>query len=468
MSPVRTRVEQREVSVRGPTSPMMLVYSFFAVAAIGALLLSLPLSSTESEFTSPIGTFFTSVSAMTGTGLVVFDTREAWTGFGQAVIAGLIFIGGLGFMTGAAFLLLITGRRSSLQGRLVVGAGLDDNRLGTIATLARNIILMAIVVQIIGAIFFFFRWYLVAPLWPGMTLGEGLWQSVFTSVSAFNNAGFEILPDNLEGARITGSSLIGLSRDIPTLLIIGVMILIGSSSYVVLANMVAIRGWRRLTLDTKLVLLGIGVMLLIGIVAFLALEWTNPGTIGNEPVTSKLTQGVFHTVNRTAGFATLDYGELHSANLTVTEGLMFVGGASASTAAGIKVSTFMVIVIASFAIFSGRERTTVFGREIPRVNVRRALAVGATAAAAVVLLVTALFAVQPGLDFRTGVFEIISAFGTVGWSAGATSNLNQAAQVVVAITMFVGRFGPLTIALFMAGRERQDLIRFATERIRIG
>lgn len=464
MSPVQARVERRQVSVRGPTSPMMLVYSFFAVAVIGAVLLSLPVSSSESEFTSLIGTFFTSVSAMTGTGLVIIDTRDGWTAFGEAVIAALIFIGGLGFMTGAAFLLFITGRRSSLQGRLVVGAGLDDNRLGTIASLARNIILMAILVQIIGAILIFVRWYVVAPLWPGMTLGEGLWQSVFTSVSAFNNAGFDILPDQLVG----GGSLTGFARDIPTLTIIGVMILIGSSSYATLANVAVIRGWRRLTLDTKLVLVGIGVMLLIGFVTFMALEWTNPDTIGSESVQSKVTQGVFHTVNRTAGFATLDYGKLHTADLSVTQGLMFVGGASASTAAGIKVNTFMVIVIASIAIFSGRERTTVFGREIPKVNVMRAMAVGATGVAAVLALVVALFAVQPDLDFRSGVFEIISAFGTVGWSAGATSNLNSGAQVVVAITMFVGRFGPLTIALFMAGRERQDTIKYADERIRIG
>ena len=450
---------------------MMLIYSFFAVAAIGALLLTLPIASSKSEFTPLVGSFFTSVSAMTGTGLIVFDTREAWTGFGQGVIAALIFIGGLGFMTGAAFLLFITGRRSSLQGRLVVGAGLDDNRLGTIASLARNIILMAIVIQIIGVIAIFVRWYLVDPLWPGMTLGEGLWQSVFTAVSAFNNSGFEILPDNLAGGGGllgTGGSLMGLSSDVPSLLIIGVMILLGSTSYVVLANMVVIRGWHRLTLDTKLVLLGIGVMLAIGFVAFMTLEWTNPGTIGNEPITSKLTQGVFHTVNRTSGFSTIEYSELRSANLSVTEGLMFVGGASASTAGGIKVSTFMVIVITSFAVFSGRGRTTVFGREIPRINVQRALAVAATAAAAVLLLVIALFVVQPELDFRDGIFEIVSAFGTVGWSAGASSQLNQPAQIVVAITMFAGRFGPLTIALFMAGRERQDLIRFATERIRIG
>jgi trk system potassium uptake protein TrkH len=200
----------------------------------------------------------------------------------------------------------------------------------------------------------------------------------------------------------------------------------------------------------------------------MSLEWSNAETIGKETVRSKVTQGVFHTVNRTAGFSTIDYGSLHPANLGVTEGLMFVGGASASTAAGIKVSTFMVIVIASLAIFSGKERTTVFGREIPRVNVQRAMAVASTAALAVLVLIVALFVVQPGLDFRTGMFEIISAFGTVGWSAGATPHLNEGAQIVLSLTMFAGRFGPITIALFMAGRERQDTIRYATERIRIG
>lgn len=528
MSPIYAHVERREVPVRGPTSPMMLVYSFFAVAAIGAILLSLPISNKSAEFISLITTFFTSVSAMTGTGLILVDTRDYWTGFGQIIIAGLIFIGGLGFMTGAAFLLIITGRRSSLEGRLVVGAGLDDNRLGTIATLARNIILMAIIVQIIGAIFIFIRWYLVEPIWEGIPLGQGVWQSVFTSISAFNNAGFEILPDEMVG----GGSLIGLSKDIPTLMIIGAMIIIGSTSYATLGNvietrdwhrrtlgsknvlvgtgalaliglgvfitavgfnrdlqllrlfglivltlsgtyavfayLIRIRRWRHLTLDTKLVLVGIGVMLLIGFFSFVSLEWNNTDTIGNESVQSKVTQSVFHTVNRTAGFSTIDYSKLHSANLTVTEGLMFVGGASASTASGIKVSTFMVIIIASFAIFSGKQRTTVFGREIPRVNIQRAMAVGATAAAAVLVLLVALFIVQPSLDFRTGVFEIISAFGTVGWSAGATSHLNEGAQIVLSITMFAGRFGPITIALFMVGRERQDTIRYASERIRIG
>ncbi len=534
MAPVHARVERREVSVRGPTSPMMLVYSFFAVALVGAILLSLPVANSSGEFMSPIGTFFTSVSAMTGTGLIIVDTREHWTAFGETVLAALIFIGGLGFMTGAAFLLLITGRRSSLQGRLVVGAGLDDNRLGTIASLARNIIMMAIIVQIIGAILIFVHWYVVTPMWDGMTLGEGLWQSVFTSISAFNNAGFEILPDEYVG----GTSLTGLSNDIPSLTIIGVMILIGATSYATLANVIDVRGlrgwrssrdrpsrsskqrfvsgmavllpigilivvasmyvdqnllrivgitlitavlfctalaylvriksWRQLTLDSKLVLVGTGIMLLIGLIAFMTFEWDNSKTIGDEPVERKISQAFFHTVNRTAGFSTIDYSSLRSANLSVTEGMMFVGGASASVASGIKVNTFMVIVVSAYAIFSGRERTRVFGREIPRVNVHRAMAVGATATGALSIAIITLFAVQPDMDFRTGVFEIISAFGTVGWSAGATQHLNDAAKIVVSITMFAGRFGPITLALFMAGREQQETIRYATERVRIG
>ncbi|MDG0865768.1 hypothetical protein GKN94_07555 [Candidatus Lucifugimonas marina] len=464
LSPIATHIEHRRVPIRGATSPMVLVYSFFAVAVVGALLLSMPAMNSTHHFLSPIETFFTSVSAMTGTGLVVSDTREAFTGLGQAVIAGLIFVGGLGFMTGAAALLFLMGRRSSMQARLVIGAGLDDSRLGRVATLAKGIILMAVLVQLAGAVFLFVRWYLVGPAWEGLSVGEAIWQSIFTSVSSFNNAGFDIIPDELAG----GSSLTGFANDIPTLLIIGVLILAGSTSYAVLANVTRVRGWRKLTLDTKLVLLGIGLMLLIGFLAFLISEWNNPRTIGDETLAGKLTQSTFHSVNRTSGFSTVDYGQLDSANTSVTTGLMFVGGVSASTAAGIKVNTLMVIGVATYAMLGGRQRAKIFGREIPRINVMRAFTVGAAGAAAVLILVIALFTVQPELEYKMAVFEIISAFGTVGWSAGITSSLNDAALTVVSMTMFVGRFGPLTIALFMAGRERESLVKYPQERVRIG
>jgi len=464
MSPIATHIEHRRVPVRGATSPMVLVYSFFAVAVVGALLLSMPAMNSTHHFLSPIETFFTSVSAMTGTGLVVSDTREAFTGAGQAVIAGLIFVGGLGFMTGAAALLFLTGRRSSLQARLVIGAGLDDSRLGRVATLAKDIILMAVVVQILGAVFIFTRWYLFGPAWEGLSLGGAVWQAVFTSISSFNNAGFDIIPDEVVG----GSSLVGFANDIPTLVIVGLLILAGSTSYAVLANITRMRGWRRLNLDSKLVLIGIGLMLTIGFVSFLVTEWNNAATIGNESLGGKLAHSTFHTVNRTSGFSTVDYGQLESANTSVTSGLMFVGGVSASTAAGIKVNTLMVIGIATYAILAGRRRVNVFGREIPRVNVMRAFTVGAAGALGVLVLVVALFTVQPELEYKSAFFEIISAFGTVGWSTGVTSQLNDAALIVVSITMFVGRFGPLTIALFMAGREIDPIVQYPQQRVRIG
>jgi trk system potassium uptake protein TrkH len=443
---------------------MVLVYSFFVVAVVGALLLSMPAMNSTHHFISPVATFFTSVSAMTGTGLVVSDTREAFTGLGQAVIAGLIFVGGLGFMTGAAALLFLTGRRSSLQARMVIGAGLDDSRLGRVATLAKKIIIMAAVLQIIGAVFIFVRWYLFGPAWAGLSITEAIWQSTFTSISSFNNAGFDIIPDELTG----GSSLVGFANDIPTLLIIGILILAGSTSYAVLANMAQVRGWRKLTLDSKLVLVGIGLMLLIGFITFLITEWNNPATIGDESLTGKLTHSSFHTVNRTSGFSTVDYGQLESANTSVTSALMFIGGVSASTAAGIKVNTLMVIAVATYAILGGRQRVKVFGREIPRLNVLRAFTVGASGVFAVLLLIMALFVVQPELDYKSAVFEIVSAFGTVGWSTGVTPRLNDAALIVVSTAMFVGRFGPLTIALFMAGREREPLLRYPQQRVRIG
>ncbi len=464
MAPVHAHIEHRSVSSRGPTSPMTLVYGFVVVAIVGAVLLELPISNVSHHFISPITAIFTSVSAITGTGLVVVDTGETFTGFGKLVIAALIFIGGLGFMTGAAFLLLVTRRRSSLQGRLVMRAGLDDNRIGSIGNLARNIVLMAVVVQLIGSVLLFARWYIVDQLWTGISLSEGVYQSLFTAISAFNNAGFDVLPDD----RVGGASLMGLSSDIPTLLIIAMVILVGATGYTTVANTVSVRRWRRLTLDTKLVLMGGFIMLLIGFGAFAAFEWSNPATIGQDTVSSKLMQSAFHTVNRSAGFSTLNYSDLNPADLTVTEGLMFVGGAPASTTAGIKVSTVMVILIASIAVFRGSTKTTVFGRTIPVLNVRRAMVVGSTAAGAVVLLVIALFAVQPTLDFRAGMFELISAFGNTGWSTGVTSQLSAAALGVVTVAMVVGRFGPLTIALLMIGKEHQGSIELPQERVRIG
>ena len=448
---------------------MVLIYGFLTVIAIGTLLLMLPISSNHD---SSLGfgdrateALFTSTSAVAVTGLVVADTDVAWTRFGQSIIMVLFFIGGLGFMTGAAFMLMIVGQRFGLQGQLIVRAGLGDAQLGAIALLVRKIVIFSVVTQLIGIGALFLRWYVFGELWEGISAGEALWQSTFHAVSAFNNAGFEILPDSLVG----GASLEAFRADIPLLLIMATLIFVGGISYFVMADILRTRQFRRLRLDSKLVLVGTAGLLLLGAVIFLGTEWSSSETIGDQNVASKIANSVFHSVTvRTAGFSTVDYDEIAHANNIGTQALMFIGGASASAAGGIKVNTFTIIVIAMVATSLGKRQVNAFGRELPRLLVQRALIIGAVATALLLALLMALTIVQPGLAFEDALFEVVSAFGTVGLSRGITGELNDAGRFVVAVAMFLGRFGPLTVALLMAGRETTESYRYANERVRIG
>lgn len=448
---------------------MVLIYGFLVVILIGTLLLMLPVSN-GSETSLGFGdrltqAIFTATSAVTVTGLVVAETDVAWSRFGQSVIMVLFFIGGLGFMTGAAFLLIIVGQRLGLRGQLLIRAGLGEDQLGAIASLVRKIVIFSVAVQAVGILLLFLRWYVFGELWEGISLGEALWQSTFHAISAFNNAGFEVMPDALVG----GSSLQPFKADIPLLLIMATLIIVGGLSYFVLADVVSKRRFGRLRLDSKLVLVGSVGLLVAGTAIFLVTEWSHPNSIGTQSVPEKITDAFFHSAAaRTAGFSTVDYNSITHANNIGTEALMFVGGASASAAGGIKINTFMVIVIAVAATLRGKRRVNAFGREIPAIIVQRAMVVGAAATVMLLVLFAALVAIQPELDFRQALFEIVSAFGTVGLSTGITADLNTGARILVAIAMFLGRFGPLTLALLMAGREANETYRFATERVRIG
>lgn len=447
---------------------MVLIYGFLGVILIGTLLLLLPISTND----PPAGlgdrltqAIFTATSAVAVTGLVVVETDVAWSRFGQTVIMALFFIGGLGFMTGAAFLLMIVGQRLGLQGQLLLRAGLGEAQLGAIASLVRKIVVFSVITQIIGIVLLFLRWYVFGELWEGISFGEALWQSTFHAVSAFNNAGFEIMPDAVVG----GSSLQPFKSDIPLLLVMAALIVIGSLSYFVLADVVSKRRFSRLRLDTKLVLIGTAGLFVAGTLVFLSTEWTNSSSIGAESVPEKVADAFFHSAAaRTAGFSTVDYNGITDANNIGTEALMFIGGASASAAGGIKINTFMVVVIAAAATLRGRRRVNAFGRELPAIIVQRAMVVGAAATVMLLALFAALLAIQPELDFRQALFEIVSAFGTVGLSTGITEDLNTGARILVAVAMFLGRFGPLTLALLMAGRESNETYQFASERVRIG
>ncbi|NQW18531.1 MAG: hypothetical protein HQ478_13695 [Chloroflexi bacterium] len=464
IAPVQIHLRRRGVPVRGIASPMIIVYGFVALAVLGSLLLWLPISTTDGDSPDFMTALFTAVSAITVTGLVVVDTPTFWSGFGEGVIAVLLFLGGLGFMTSAAFLLILMGQRIGLQNQLAIRSGLGVSQLGGLPVLVRNIVLTAVLLQAIGAVAMFLRWYVFGTLWNGISAGEALWQAVFHSASAFNNAGFSIFPPD----KIEGESVTAFSGDYFILAVLSGLIILGGLGYLVMYELITVRRLSRLSIDAKLILVGTVALLLAGAALVFALEYDRAGTLAERPTGEKIADAAFQSVvARTAGFTVIDWGETQEATKLSTVALMFIGGASASAAGGIKIGTFAVIILAIFGTLKNRVHTQVFGRSIPQHVVRQALVVGAVAIAAVFALTFALAAIedQPLGDI---LFEAVSAFGTVGLSTGITGALSDWGRGIIIAAMFMGRFGPLSLALLMQGREEVEPYRFAEERVRIG
>ena len=468
ISPVRLTVSPRKVPSRALASPLILAYLFVALITVGTLLLLLPnmragcglfeeglFGGAGCGFTPFMDAFFTATSAATVTGLVVEETSTYWSRDGQTVIVALMFVGGLGFMTSATFLLVLIGQRVTLAQRLLVKESLGVDQLGGLVRLAVGIVLVASFVQLAGAVALFIRFsFLYSP-------AEATWQAVFHAVSAFNNAGFVVLREPGGVGHFQG--------DEATLVTMGLLIVLGSISYLVMIDVVRYRKFSEFTLNTKLVLLMTLAMLMIGAVVFLASEYQNAASLGPLPLGSKLMVSAFETVSgRTAGFTTVDYSLTEPTTNFFFTSLMFIGGASASVAGGIKVNTLAVALVAMLSTVRGRVNASAFGREIPQAQVRRAMAVGGLAIAFAFALVLMLTSVEEGFDFLDLFFEAISAFGTVGLSTGLTGDLSFQGQLILILGMFVGRIGPLTLALGMARRAEGDMYRYARERVTIG
>ena len=286
-------------------------------------------------------------------------------------------------------------------------------------------------------------------------------QALFQSVSAFNNAGFIIFP-HPEGlaAFQTDGVVIGVTA---------FMIFLGAISYGVLFDIAAQRRFRLLGLTTKLVITMTAVVILVGVATFMVFEYRNPETLGNMTFSQKITTSLFESVSgRTAGFSTLDYAETEQETNFMMTGLMFIGGASASVAGGMKVNTLGVVLVAVFSTIRGRTTASAFGREIPARQVRSALVIGAIATAIVFAVVMSLNITDGAFDFLDLFFEGVSAFGTVGLSAGITSALSQWGQLILIAAMFVGRVGPFTLGIAMAQQSEVDRYRFVEERVTMG
>jgi trk system potassium uptake protein TrkH len=437
---------------------LVLVVAFLALIVVGTILLMLPVSRQDGVWGDPLTALFTATSAACVTGLVVVDTAETWSGFGQVVILLLIQAGGFGIMTGSTLLLQVLLRRGSrLRDRVLVSETAGVPELGDVSRVVRRVAVFTVVVEAVAAVLLTFGF------WLNGAVGDPLaaaWWGLFHAVSAFNNAGFDLVGGF--------QSLIPFQDDPLILGVVGATIVLGGLGFAIVADGVAVRSWRRLALETKIVLLTTAVLLIGGAVVIGALEWNNPATLGALPVEQRPLNALFESVTlRTAGFTAIGTGGLLEPTLFVVMALMFIGGASGSTAGGIKVNTFSLLLISIMSTARGQSFASAFGRRIGQDLVDRALAIALLSVAAV-FSVGFLLTLVTEASFVEVLFEGVSALGTVGASTGITPSLGGAAQLILVAAMFMGRLGPLTLVLAFAARQRTAPFRPALETVRIG
>ncbi|PKM55250.1 MAG: Trk family potassium uptake protein [Firmicutes bacterium HGW-Firmicutes-5] len=458
--------KQLDVNLK-PTQ--VLVLGFLMLIFLGAILLSLPMASASGESTRIIDALFTATSAVCVTGLVVLNTASHWSPFGKVIILMLIQIGGLGFMTIASTIFMILGRKISLRDRMMIQESLNQSTLSGMVRLTKNIIIGTLILEAIGALFLSFKF---VPEYGT----KGIFYSIFHAISAFCNAGFDIIGD---------SSLMPYVGSVTINFTIMTLIIIGGLGFTVWMDVIKVtknelriglkglklkRWFRHLRLHTKLVLVITTSLIVVGFVFFFFLEGFNDATLGNLPLKDKLLGAMFQSVTtRTAGFNTINNANMTDVSKFVTILLMFIGGSPAGTAGGIKTVTIGVIFFEVLSVVRGKEDTEAFDRRIPRNTIKRALAV-VMISLSVVMGVTMLLTITESGGFMDILFEAVSGFATVGLSLGETPRLTQFGKLIMSMTMFIGRLGPITmaVALTIKHEKKKINIRKPEEKVMVG
>ena len=424
--------------------------AFLAAICIGTVLLMLP-GARAGDGAAPFMTaLFTSTSAVCVTGLVVEDTPLYWSAFGQWVILGLFQVGGFGIMTGATLLGLMVAGRLGLRTRLIAQAETHSLGLGDVTGVLKLVLITTLCVEALTAGALALRLH----HGYGEPVTTALWNGLFHSVSAFNNAGFSTYSD----------SLMGFVADPWILGPIMLAIVLGGLGFPVLYELrQRPLAWARWSIHTRITLLGTAVLIVGGTGMLALFEWHNPGTAGPLDTAGKTLAMLFHSVTaRTAGFNTLDVGAMRSESLAVHYVLMFIGGGSAGTAGGIKLTTFFLLGFVVWAEIRGHRDTTVFQRRISHETQRQALTIVLLAVTVLAVATLALMALT-ALPLEVVMFEAISAFATVGLSTGITAALSEPAQGVLIVLMFVGRVGTITVATALALHTRPRPFRYPEE-----
>lgn len=420
--------------------PQALILSFITLSLLGAALLKLPISSQQT--TSWSQAIFTAVSAATVTGLTVVDTGTHFTLFGQWVLLVLMQLGGLGLMTFGLFIIYLARDRLTMQNRAVVAEALNEPGQSNLHGLLLSMFGFTFFMEALGTVLLAIHWV------PEMGFERGLYFSFFHAVSAFNNAGFGLRPDNL--VAYVGNPLVNT--------VITMLFITGGIGFVVIADVIAKRRFRDYALHTKVMLLGTLIINLVAMFVVLLLEYGNPATLGSLPdFGSRLWAAWFQGVApRTAGFNTIDMASVMPATAFFVMGLMFIGGGSGSTASGIKLSTFLVLLASTRAFLRSDERPVIFGRSLHSSIIIKSMSITIISLFCVITT-TFLLTISERHPFLDIAFESVSAFGTVGLSRGITSSLSLSGQAVIMLLMLIGRVGPLTLAFTLANRRKASI-----------
>ncbi|SFJ22708.1 trk system potassium uptake protein TrkH [Celeribacter neptunius] len=431
------RASKRNVSHLPP--PLVLVLIYAGLILMGILALKLPWATTAPITWSDAA--FTATSAVTVTGLAVVDTGAGFTFFGQLILTLLIQLGGLGLMSFAVLILSMLGLPVGFTHHLYLREDLNQTSATDLLKLTRMILRVVLLFELIGAVL------LALVFVPEFGWGQGIWDAIFHSVSAFNNAGFALFPDSL--SRWVGDPLINLT--IPLLFILG------GIGFTVASDVWRHKTWRRFSLHTKLMLLGTALLLILPTLAFAAMEWGNPATLGPLHWPAKLWASWFQAAStRTAGFNTIDLAGLNDATTLMLMVLMVIGAGSTSTGGGIKVTTFIVLLLATIAFFRRHQNIDVFGRRLGTDQVMKVLALTMVSLFLILLSLFAMLLFHEGA-FLDLAFETVSAFATVGTSRGVTGDFDTVGRIVVMFIMFVGRVGPLTLGFLLATRRTKRI-----------
>jgi trk system potassium uptake protein TrkH len=409
-------------------SPAVIIAgSFLFLIIVGTFCLKLPFATTV-----PISwtdALFVATSATTVTGLSVFDPGTTLTVFGEVILMILIQCGGIGLMTFAVATLILLRKKIGLQNRIYLQESLNQNSVGGLIKLVKLILTFVLSVQLFAVLIMTLHWI------PSFGFKDGLYLSIFHVISAFNNAGFALFPDNL----------ISFANDPIVNLVLSALFILGGIGFTVIVDVQQKKSFKQWSLHTKMMIIGTILINGVAIVVVFILEYGNTATIGNMPLSEKILVSYFQGVTpRTAGFNTINYVDMEDSTIFFTMILMFIGAGSASTASGIKLTTFMVIILATLSFLRQRREPELFGRSIRIETVIRSLAI-ATIAVFIVLSFIFILTITENIPFLPLAFEVVSAFGTVGLSMGITAQISDIGEVLLCIVMFIGRIGPLTL-----------------------